>query len=114
MATSTRKPPVNTDVLTEAIARANEILERVEARRTEVLDRRRKALEETLRVAALPAFQAAVNDPALRQRADAMRERASEELTRVEEARKQTAESFKAARSALALQKKRRRVISVG
>jgi hypothetical protein len=114
MATSIRRPPETTDVLTEAIARATEILERVEARRTEILDRRREAIEETLRVAALPEFQQAVTDPALRQRADAMRERASEELTRVDAARKQTAESFKAARSALALQKKRRRVISVG
>jgi hypothetical protein len=111
MATTKFTPPKldqPTDVLTEARARVGEILERVENRRTEVLDRRRKALEETLRVAGAPEVRTGLRDKEQLARLDAVAKTAQDRLGRIESDRAVLAESMKKARAAVDPPKKKR------
>jgi hypothetical protein len=106
MATKLDQP---TDALTEAMARVGEIMERVETRRTEVLDRRKKALEESIRVATAPELRKGLRDKEQLARLDAVAKTAQEGLGRIGDERKELAEAMKKARAAVAPPKKRRR-----
>lgn len=99
-------------VFAQAIARATEVLERIERRRMEILDRRREAIALTERLLkSEPLRKAAARlEPRLNEIAKA----AGERLGRTDAARKELAETVKKARLALTPRKKRRRAVSSG
>jgi DNA-binding TFAR19-related protein (PDSD5 family) len=114
MSDTTPKPDAPEDaVIAQAVARANEVLDRIELRRMEILDRRRAAIDKTERIANADVLHKAVGtkfEPRLKEITKA----AGERLARVDTARKEFADAVKKVRSGLAPPKKRRRAVRSG
>ncbi|MEA2491123.1 MAG: hypothetical protein QOH21_2915 [Acidobacteriota bacterium] len=71
----------------QAAAQAAEIVGRIEARHAEVLERRQKALEETIASASSDEIRKAVRDKKQLQRLDAVMQSARDRLTTVKKRR---------------------------
>lgn len=114
MSDITPKPdPPDDPALTAAIARAAEIIDRLEKRRNEVLEQRRADVTEVQTLARSESLLKAAGRP-LRGRLTDIARAADENLARIDTDRQNFVEAMKKARTSLGTGKKRRRAVGKG